>query len=218
MLKNSHRQSYPPAITSSLDVRYIYAGITFVLLSLLFFGQLSNTIANQAALCLSRIITIGSPGNPVDLSFRRAQNPARTLTRYIQSATSSETSGMLPPLIMNLKHTPDINQSPAFSAVVDDTATYTQDDSLDSPPEFVWMKYPDIISPADTKTADWQVTLNVLVDPQGRPLKAEILTEMPSNSDVGKITSEAVMNALFTPAIRHGNPVRCWIKIPLKSI
>lgn len=211
-------RAYPRPLISGSDIRhYLYAGITCTFLIYFIFGWLLNIIANQNDLI--HIFAIRNSGNPIDLPFGHARDLEQTFAQNIQSATPSEAPGMLPPLLIDWNRNSETMQTPvSLPSYTDDTVIYSATDSLETLPELIWMRYPQILTDENKEVAVWEVTLMVLINYDGQPIKSEIITETPANSKVGEKVSDVIMNAVFIPAIKNGNPVRCWMHLPLKSI
>ena len=218
MSRSRNIRAYPRPLTLSSDIRHdLCAGIDYALLIFFIFGWLSNMIANQGALI--HILAVRNSANPVDLSFGQVRDSERAFTQNIQPVAGSKIPGMLPPLLIDWNRNSGISQAPASSpSYANDTAIYSAGDSLETLPELIWMKCPKITTEENKEVAVWEVTLEILISRDGKPIKTEIITEIPANSKIGEKASEAVMNAVFIPAIKDGNPVRCWIQLPLKSI
>lgn len=55
--------------------------------------------------------------------------------------------------------------------------------------------------------------IRVLVDNSGKPVKSAVLVSAAPILD--KAATEAVMKAIFTPAIQNGTAVSCWVNVPI---
>jgi len=56
--------------------------------------------------------------------------------------------------------------------------------------------------------------IRVLVDKTGKPVKVVVFASAAPILD--KAATDAVMKAIFTPAIQNGATVQCWINVPIK--
>lgn len=72
-------------------------------------------------------------------------------------------------------------------------------------------KYPDI---ARRNGIEGTVTVAALVGKDGKVEKTQIIDS--DNELLNKSAVEAVRETVFTPAIQNGNPVRTWVRIPIK--
>lgn len=70
--------------------------------------------------------------------------------------------------------------------------------------------YPDL---ARKTGVEGQVVVRVLVNTEGRPVRSTV--ESSDNSLLDKAAVEAVMKAVFTPAQQNGQPVHCWVSVPI---
>jgi len=215
MFSSSHRQSNPPAIGLVPDIRfYIYAGITGALIVSIFLGWLANMLADQPI-----YDDINMAANGYLLSQTRQMTQSADPTGGNPGLIPEESvSGMIPPQIIEWNRILDKGEVPTSRALAGDTIIYGPADSLDAHPEFIWMKYPEIATSANGDTALWQVSFDVLIGIDGLPLEADIITQSSLDTTVERQVKDAVMNAIFVPAMKNGNPVRCWIKLPVRSI
>ena len=58
-----------------------------------------------------------------------------------------------------------------------------------------------------------KVIVRVLVGKDGKPMKSVV-----QNSDsqmLDQAAKDAVMKSVFTPAIQNGQPITCWVSIPI---
>ncbi len=121
----------------------------------------------------------------------------------------------------------DIFDNP--QSVFDDGKTKIQIESKIEPepdPEIMLMvdKEPGVDLPALQKSivyphlaresgTEGKVVVMVLVGKYGKPEKAKITYS--SSLLLEEAAIKAVMNATYTPAIMHNNPVKCWVNIPI---
>jgi TonB family protein len=70
--------------------------------------------------------------------------------------------------------------------------------------------YPDI---ARRSFIEGRVLIQVLIDKTGKPLKNIVLQS--ANPLLDSAAINAVMFSTYTPAIQSGNPIACWIAIPV---
>lgn len=73
------------------------------------------------------------------------------------------------------------------------------------------VKYPDI---ARRNGIEGTVLVAALVGKDGRVEKTQIIDS--DNELLNKNAADAVRETVFTPAIQNGNPVRTWVRIPIK--
>jgi len=59
-----------------------------------------------------------------------------------------------------------------------------------------------------------QVIVRVLVGKDGKPKKSVV--QYTDSQMLDKAAKEAVMKQVFTPAIQNGQPITCWVSIPIK--
>ncbi|HYF04436.1 MAG TPA: energy transducer TonB, partial [Patescibacteria group bacterium] len=70
--------------------------------------------------------------------------------------------------------------------------------------------YPDLARRAGI---EGRVTVQVLIDKTGKPLKYQILES--ANSVLNEAAAKAVMSGTYTPAIQNGSPIAIWANIPV---
>jgi protein TonB len=59
-----------------------------------------------------------------------------------------------------------------------------------------------------------QVVVRVLVDKNGKPKK--VVVQSSDSQMLNQAAIDAVMKSTFTPAIQNGQPVMCWVSIPIR--
>ena len=76
---------------------------------------------------------------------------------------------------------------------------------------------PNPIYPYAAKRAkkEGTVTVRLVIDPEGRVLKAELMPG-PENDTFGKATLQAVKRWRFKPAEKNGRRVMCWVEVPVE--
>lgn len=70
--------------------------------------------------------------------------------------------------------------------------------------------YPDY---AKQEGIEGRVTLRVLIDTTGKPIKYRI--DDSNNEYLNKAAIDAVMGSSYIPAIQKGKTVACWVSIPI---
>ncbi len=58
------------------------------------------------------------------------------------------------------------------------------------------------------------VVIRVLVDKNGKPKKAVV--QQSDSQMLNQAAIDAVMSSTFTPAIQNGQPIACWVSIPIR--
>ncbi len=71
--------------------------------------------------------------------------------------------------------------------------------------------YPEVARKAGI---EGQVIVRVLVDKNGKPKQAVI--QHSDSQMLDQSAKDAVMKSVFTPAIQNGQPITCWVSIPIK--
>ncbi|MCX7879748.1 MAG: energy transducer TonB [Ignavibacteria bacterium] len=59
-----------------------------------------------------------------------------------------------------------------------------------------------------------QVVIRVLVDKTGKPKRAVV--QSSDSEMLNQAAIDAVMKSTFTPAIQNGQPIMCWVSIPIR--
>jgi len=59
-----------------------------------------------------------------------------------------------------------------------------------------------------------QVVVRVLVDKNGKPKK--VVVQQSDSQMLNQAAIDAVMHSTFTPAIQNGQPITCWVSIPIR--
>ena len=75
------------------------------------------------------------------------------------------------------------------------------------------IKYPQI---ARIAGIEGKVTINVLVNEKGEPVKCEVLQSNLGNTGCNEAAIEAIMQLRFKPATMRNRPVKFWMAIPVK--
>ena len=89
--------------------------------------------------------------------------------------------------------------------------------AVEKEPEFDYdelrrrVKYPEI---AQRNGIEGQVLVGALVGKDGRVEKTQVISS--DNELLDSEAQRAVRETVFTPAIQNGNPVRLWVRIPIK--
>lgn len=73
------------------------------------------------------------------------------------------------------------------------------------------VEYPELARRAGI---EGQVIIRVLVDGSGKIKKT--LVEYSDNEMLNNAAINAIKGATFTPAIQNGQPIQCWVSIPIK--
>jgi TonB family protein len=85
---------------------------------------------------------------------------------------------------------------------------------VERPPEVVMTSVPEYPELAKRISLEGSVTINVLVDKEGKVKKALL---MKSTDDLfTQAALEAAKKWIFTPAIMNGKPVQVWVAIPFR--
>lgn len=103
-----------------------------------------------------------------------------------------------------------------LKSVVYDPTIYLSSDKVDSPPELIWMIYPDLSQAGLADVQVVQVTLSVLVDYSGKPLEVTIADEISIGHSAKQIILESARTSVFKPARKNNQSVNCWVQIPLE--
>ena len=88
---------------------------------------------------------------------------------------------------------------------------------VDSDPEIdLDILFKSIVYPAKAKKQKIEgiVIVNVLVDRKGKPVRCEIIES--DSKLLNQAAIDAIMKATFTPALLDGEPLACWIGIPVE--
>ncbi len=99
--------------------------------------------------------------------------------------------------------------------VICDSTIYLSSDMVDKPPELIWMIYPDLLNAGLGNVSSVQVTLNILVDCNGKPLEVTIADETSIGHSAKQIVLESAGTSQFKPARKDNQSVRCWVQVPL---
>lgn len=120
----------------------------------------------------------------------------------------------------------DINQLPSNYDLGDSKKMDVQKEEVPDIDEFIPVeKEPNvdlaelqkkIVYPELAKKAgiEGQVIVRVLVGKNGKPKDAKI--QVSDSEYLDKAALDAVMKSVFTPAIQNGQPIVCWVSIPIK--
>jgi len=57
------------------------------------------------------------------------------------------------------------------------------------------------------------VIVRVLVDRAGKPVRSVV--QYSDSQMLDQAAKNAVMKSVFTPAIQNGQPISCWVSIPI---
>jgi len=71
--------------------------------------------------------------------------------------------------------------------------------------------YPELARKAGI---EGQVIVRVLVGKNGKPKDAKV--QFSDSEMLDKAAVDAVMKCVFTPAIQNGQPITCWVSVPIK--
>lgn len=94
--------------------------------------------------------------------------------------------------------------------------SYRSTDLVDSPPELIWMKYPDLNKEAGFDLQLVKVSLSILVDYTGKPLEVNFENDTTIDDITKKVIVQSVESSLFRPAQVDNQAVGCWITIPME--
>lgn len=97
-----------------------------------------------------------------------------------------------------------------------DTTIYASPDMVEREPELLWMKYPVYPDRARQDGIEGKAVLHVLVSSEGKPMQVTIISEMPADVGFGPNAAEAAETAVFTPGIKNGKAVCCWMNMPVE--
>jgi len=103
-----------------------------------------------------------------------------------------------------------------IKAIGFDSTIYLSPDMVDSPPELIWMIYPDLSKADIGDVPSVQITLSILVDYSGKPLEVTIADETLIGHSAKQIILESARTAVFKPAQKNNQSVNCWVQIPLE--
>jgi len=89
--------------------------------------------------------------------------------------------------------------------------------AYDTPPKLIKLvkpRYPDIARKAGI---EGMVILKILVDVDGRVIKAKVLKSL-GNVGCDEAAIEAAKQCLFEPALQRDKPVRVWVSYPVRFV
>ena len=79
-------------------------------------------------------------------------------------------------------------------------------------PEIVRLTKPGFPEAARSAAMEGEVLVKVLIDTEGKPLKAKIVTS--TNDIFNDAVIDAVMNSQYSPGVMPSGPVATWLTIP----
>ncbi len=86
--------------------------------------------------------------------------------------------------------------------------------AVEKDPQLVKLQSPEIPDVAWGASSDAQIILRVLIDADGKPVKAKVLKG--DNPLIQTAAVNAVMKSTFTPGVMGKAPVTAWLTLPLK--
>ncbi len=86
---------------------------------------------------------------------------------------------------------------------------------LDNEPGLLFSPNPIYPYAAKRAKKEGTVTVRLVIDPEGRVLKAEVMPG-PDNETFAKATLQAVKRWRFKPAEKNGRRVMCWVEVPVE--
>lgn len=101
------------------------------------------------------------------------------------------------------------------AVAVDDNADPPDFVAVEKEPQFVNQVKPVYPEIARKAGIEGRVVLRVLIDKDGKPMKAQILKN-PGSDIFDEAAIASVMQSSYSPAIQNGKPVKCWLTVPIK--
>ncbi len=86
---------------------------------------------------------------------------------------------------------------------------------LDKEPALLFSSNPIYPYAAKRTKKEGTVTVRLVIDPEGRVLKAEVMPGL-DNETFAKATLQAVKRWRFKPAEKNGRRVMCWVEVPIE--
>jgi hypothetical protein len=191
MTRRLYLDRIPPALTRSDAVRYFSTAkyIHLLILPIIIY------CLSIPAMNFNWLYMPGNSPNTVNANNRFGLAPVN-IREY---KTSPESSGIQHPF-----------------AISNDSLPQTESSSSDQPPELIWLKMPDIKN--KVQITQWEVTLRILIDKTGKPVRAVVLSENPLNAGIGALISQSIISAIFSPGLKDGIPVQCWVNLPIRQL
>ncbi|MFQ5453552.1 MAG: energy transducer TonB [Candidatus Zixiibacteriota bacterium] len=109
----------------------------------------------------------------------------------------------------------DLSFGGSGSVFIQDTTTYNISDALDRIPELIYFPatvYPPLAKRVD---AECKIILHLLVNIDGTVSNVVIYDISNPQFGFERHASLAAKSAVFSPAIRNNQPVRCWVSFPV---
>ncbi|MEW5993362.1 MAG: energy transducer TonB [Candidatus Zixiibacteriota bacterium] len=101
---------------------------------------------------------------------------------------------------------------------IPDTNVYDAGKGLDRLPELIDMNEPEYPQAAKRLSAEGTVVLEVQVDRTGSVERVTVLSDSNPGFGFSQAAVAAARTAVFSPALRNGQPVRCRVMFPVEFV